>query len=146
MKREARTISRRNLLGSAAGATATLPFLHEAIPHAGVHDQLASAAGEGHGGSVTGAAHSGTAHSGAVGRVDPRANGFDPQEILRDFDYGTVSREGGRTVRDFELVAQDREIEVAPGVKYAAWTYNGRVPGPTLRARQGDLVRVRFMN
>jgi FtsP/CotA-like multicopper oxidase with cupredoxin domain len=142
MNDEPRTLSRRKLLGSAAGATAALPFLHEAVPHAGVHDQFASAAGEGHGGGHS----AGTAHSGAVGRVDPRVNGFDPQEILRDFDSGIVRREGGRNVREYEIVAQDKEIEVAPGVKYAAWTYNGRVPGPTLRARQGDRVRIRFVN
>ena len=49
-------------------------------------------------------------------------------------------------VREWELVAEDREIEVAPGVKYAAWTYNGRVPGPTLRAREGERLRIRFVN
>ena len=73
------------------------------------------------------------AHLGAVGRVDPRVNGFDPQEILRDFDEGRMV--GG--VREWELVAEEKEIEVAPGVRYAAWAYNGRVPGPTLRAREG---------
>jgi manganese oxidase len=35
---------------------------------------------------------------------------------------------------------------VAPGVKYAAWAYNGRVPGPTLRAREGERLRIRFVN
>ncbi len=90
--------------------------------------------------------HGGSAHSGAVGSVDPRANGFDPQEILRDFDTGTVTRERGRTVRTFQIFAQEKEIEVAPGVKFAAWTYNGRVPGPTLRAREGELLRITFTN
>jgi len=52
----------------------------------------------------------------------------------------------GRTLREWEIVAQDKEIEVAPGVKYAAWTYNGRVPGPTLRAREGERLRVHFVN
>ncbi len=79
---------------------------------------------------------------GVAGRVDPEANGFDPQAILRDFDEGTV-RNG---VREWEIVAEEREIEVAPGVKYAAWTYNGRVPGPTLRAREGERLRVNFIN
>ena len=89
------------------------------------------------------AAHRGDPdHIGAVGTVDPAANGFDPQAILRDFDEGVMR--GG--VREWELVAEDREIEVAPGVKYAAWTYNGRVPGPTLRAREGERLRVRFVN
>jgi FtsP/CotA-like multicopper oxidase with cupredoxin domain len=79
--------------------------------------------------------------------VDPAVNGFDPTHVLRDFDWGKTRRlAGGRTLRRWELVAEDKEIEIIPGVKYAAWTYNGRVPGPTLRAREGDLLRVRFIN
>jgi FtsP/CotA-like multicopper oxidase with cupredoxin domain len=81
-------------------------------------------------------------HIGTVGAVDPAVNGFDPQAMLRDFDEGVVR--GG--VREWELIAEDKEIEVAPGVKYAAWAYNGRVPGPTLRAREGERLRVRFVN
>jgi FtsP/CotA-like multicopper oxidase with cupredoxin domain len=89
------------------------------------------------------ASHSGNhAHIGTVGAVDPAVNGFDPHAILRDFDEGVVR---GR-VREWELIAEDKEIEVAPGVKYAAWAYNGRVPGPTLRAREGERLRVRFVN
>jgi FtsP/CotA-like multicopper oxidase with cupredoxin domain len=79
--------------------------------------------------------------------VDPEVNGFDPSHILRDYDWGKTRRlAGGRTLRRWELVAEDKEIEIIPGVKYAAWTYNGRVPGPTLRAREGDLLRIRFIN
>ncbi|OGU33716.1 MAG: copper oxidase, partial [Gemmatimonadetes bacterium RIFCSPLOWO2_12_FULL_68_9] len=48
--------------------------------------------------------------------------------------------------RTFELYAVDKEIEVAPGVFFPAWTYNAQVPGPTLRATEGDLVRVNFRN
>ena len=33
-------------------------------------------------------------------------------------------------LREYDFVAEDREIEVAPGVFYPAWTYNGQVPGP----------------
>ena len=33
-----------------------------------------------------------------------------------------------------------------PGVTFAAWTYNGRIPGPTLRAREGELLRITFAN
>ena len=133
-------VSRRRLLGGVAATGATIPLLHEVVPHAGLHDTSASAREQ----AISGhrQAHRGSAHLGARGRVDPRSNGFDPQQILRDFDEGTV-RNG---VREWEIVAEDREIEVAPGVKYAAWTYNGRVPGPTLRAREGERLRVRFVN
>ena len=92
----------------------------------------------------------GSGHSGFAGdnaTVDPKVNGFDPSAILRDFDWGQTRRLGdGRTLRTWELVAYDKEIEIVPGVKYAAWTYNGRVPGPTLRAREGDLLRIHFVN
>ncbi len=85
---------------------------------------------------------------GSVGQVDPAANGgFDPHAFLRHFDYGKVSRlPDGRTLREFRIVCFPREIEVAPGIKYPAWTFNGQVPGPTLRATEGDRVRVEFVN
>jgi FtsP/CotA-like multicopper oxidase with cupredoxin domain len=79
--------------------------------------------------------------------VDHAGNGFDPTRILRDFDWGKTRRlASGRVVREWELIARPKEIEVAPGIKYPAWTYNGRVPGPTLRAREGELLRIRFVN
>ena len=40
----------------------------------------------------------------------------------------------------------DREIEIAPGVFFPAWTYNGTIPGPVIRATEGDTLRVRFRN
>jgi FtsP/CotA-like multicopper oxidase with cupredoxin domain len=77
----------------------------------------------------------------------PSGAGIDPQAFLTEFDYGEVSRRAnGQTVREYKVTASDRTIEVMPGVHYPAWTYNGRVPGPTLRATEGDLVRVHFSN
>ena len=79
--------------------------------------------------------------------VDHAANGFDPHAILRDFDWGTPTRlPDGGTLREWELIATEKEIEVAPGVKFTAWTYNGRVPGPTLRCREGDRLRITLVN
>jgi FtsP/CotA-like multicopper oxidase with cupredoxin domain len=49
-------------------------------------------------------------------------------------------------VREYSLTAVDRELEIAPGVFFPAWTYNGTAPGPVLRATEGDLLRVRFAN
>jgi manganese oxidase len=72
---------------------------------------------------------------------------LDPTAFLSHFDYGTVSMlDNGQTQRDYVLVATDRDIEVADGVTYPAWTVNGMVPGPTLRATEGDLMRVHFYN
>jgi manganese oxidase len=89
----------------------------------------------------------GALHQGAVGTVDHARNGFHPLDLLTDFDGGSVSKDSsGRTVREYELVAGNKEIEVAPGVFFPAWTYNNRVPGPTIRATEGDRVRIELIN
>jgi FtsP/CotA-like multicopper oxidase with cupredoxin domain len=84
---------------------------------------------------------------GAVGTVDHGRNGFDPTKILTDFDYGETSKDrSGRTVHEYDFLALDKEIEVAPGVFFPAWTYNGRVPAPTIRATEGDRIRIKLVN
>ena len=45
-------------------------------------------------------------------------------------------------VKVFELTAEEIEWEVEPGKKVKAWAYNGQVPGPQIRVREGDRVRV----
>jgi FtsP/CotA-like multicopper oxidase with cupredoxin domain len=82
-----------------------------------------------------------------VGDVDHARNGFDPSEILTDFDAGEVGMlSNGQTVHTYRLFAAAKPVEIAPGVMYPAWTYNGRIPGPTIRVRQGDRVRIVFIN
>ena len=49
-------------------------------------------------------------------------------------------------MREFGIIAEDKEIEIAPGIFFPAWTYNGRVPGPTIRVTEGDRVRICFEN
>ena len=82
-----------------------------------------------------------------VGQVNHERNGFNPSDILTDFDYGKVSTlPDGRTLREYEIYALTKDIEVMPGITYPAWTYNGRIPGPTIRAMEGDLIRIQFHN
>jgi FtsP/CotA-like multicopper oxidase with cupredoxin domain len=84
---------------------------------------------------------------GMVGTVDPQSNGFDPLDMLVDWDYGEVSKlPGGQMLREYQIVAFDKEIEIAPGITFPAWTYNGRVPGPTIRCTEGDRIRISFIN
>jgi len=49
-------------------------------------------------------------------------------------------------VRTFELVAAETELPLIDGERLRVWAYNGQVPGPTLRVRLGDTVRVHFTN
>jgi len=92
-------------------------------------------------------------HSGAVVQtsgeiIDPLYTvstvEFDPMEFLRDFNYGKVSQlSDGTVLREFTIIAEDDKImEVSPGVFYNVWTFNGTVPGPTIRATEGDLLRI----
>jgi FtsP/CotA-like multicopper oxidase with cupredoxin domain len=68
-------------------------------------------------------------------------------KYLRDFNYGRVSTtENGITLREFTIIAEDKNLEVSPGVFMDAWTFNGTIPGPTIRATEGDLVRIQFIN
>lgn len=73
---------------------------------------------------------------------------FDPEKYLRTFNYGRISEsKSGQTIRDFTIIAEDNKIqEISPGVFYNVWTFNGTVPGPTIRATEGDLVRIHFIN
>jgi FtsP/CotA-like multicopper oxidase with cupredoxin domain len=73
---------------------------------------------------------------------------FDPEKYLRNFDYGRISEStNGQIIREFTIIAEDDKIqEISPGVFYNVWTFNGTVPGPTIRATEGDLVRIHFIN
>ncbi len=84
---------------------------------------------------------------GTGGDVNHEFNGFNPTDILTDFDYGKVSiLENGQTLREYEIFAGDKDVEVAPGILYPAWTFNGRIPGPTIRCTEGDRIRINFLN
>ena len=91
--------------------------------------------------------HDGHGAMGSVGEVDHAANGFDPHDMLYDWDYGEISTlPNGQRLREYKIVAVDKEIEVAPGIFFPAWLYNGRAPGPSLRAVEGDRIRITFLN
>jgi FtsP/CotA-like multicopper oxidase with cupredoxin domain len=48
--------------------------------------------------------------------------------------------------KEFDLTAQVVQWEVSPGKKVEAWTYNGVVPGPTIRVNSGDKVAIKLKN
>ena len=142
-------LTRRKLLGSASALGLGAVAAHASIPHshgtadaAETHDM----AGMDTAGGAPQPGHGG--HAGfRGGEVDHKANGFDPHELVRDFDWGKASKlPDGRTLREWTLVASEKEIEVAPGVNFVAWAYNGRIPGPTLRAKEGERLRIHFFN
>lgn len=56
----------------------------------------------------------------------------------------TPRMEGGAKV--YELTAKRIQWETAPGVRVEAWAYNGQVPGPQIRVREGDRVKLVLKN
>ncbi|MBW3592787.1 MAG: multicopper oxidase domain-containing protein [Actinobacteria bacterium] len=83
-------------------------------------------------------------HAAMVGADVPAPGGPDATDAVL-YPPRALPHEPGR-VREYTLRAIDREIEVAQGVHFPAWTYNGTVPGPVIRATEDDLLRVRFVN
>jgi len=49
-------------------------------------------------------------------------------------------------VKEFHLTVEEIEWEMAPGMVVHAWGYNGRTPGPTIEAVEGDRVRILVTN
>jgi nitrite reductase (NO-forming) len=50
------------------------------------------------------------------------------------------------SVANFKLVLTDRTVEVAPGVKYSAWAWEGGAPGPVLHVQEGQTVQITLTN
>jgi nitrite reductase (NO-forming) len=49
-------------------------------------------------------------------------------------------------VAHVHLTLVDRTIEVAPGIKYAAWAFSGGAPAPFIHVRQGQKVELTLTN
>jgi nitrite reductase (NO-forming) len=73
--------------------------------------------------------HKGAFAEGAALSVGPVLKPLDPAPI--------------KTIR---LDTTHKIIEIAPGVKFSAWTFGDQVPGPTVRARVGDRIRFSMTN
>jgi FtsP/CotA-like multicopper oxidase with cupredoxin domain len=125
-------VTRRQLIAGAAPVLASAPFAGLAL------------AGGRQGGGPTLDAMPITCHAAMSGPEVPAPGGPTLLDALT-YPPPPLPHEPGR-VREYRLVAQDREIEVAKGVWYPAWTYNGTVPGPVVRATEDDLLRVHFVN
>ena len=131
----AKRLSRRQLVVGAAPIVAAAPLSKLVWPSAAGAERLASH--EGH-------EHAATGHAAMIGAEAPAPGGPRDLDALT-YPPAALPHQPGR-VREYALTAVDREIEVAKGVTFPAWTYNGTAPGPVIRATEDDLLRVRFFN
>ncbi|MFO1467397.1 MAG: multicopper oxidase domain-containing protein [Steroidobacteraceae bacterium] len=49
-------------------------------------------------------------------------------------------------VKEIRLDTTHKVIELAPGIRFAAWTFGDQVPGPVIRARVGDRIKFSMTN
>ena len=139
-------VSRRSLLRLAGFGSLGVGLATTLTPRSGAAGALA-------------APHAGHDMGHDLGVVGSYArDGFDPARFLRAWNFSDLAagerarfyretpRADGSLLREYEIFAVDREIEIAPGLHFPAWTLNGQVPGLTLRATEGDRIRIRFLN
>jgi nitrite reductase (NO-forming) len=85
--------------------------------------------------------------------IDRRVYGMPAAEVFRE-DYAGPPVVGdavtllpylaplapGNRTHDIRIDVLAQRIEVAPGVRYNAWTFGGTVPGPVIHVREGDRI------
>lgn len=66
----------------------------------------------------------------------------------RDMDplIGQEATCNGPSEKTFDIDVIETTVEIGTGITFAAWTYDGRIPGPTLEVCEGDSVTIRVSN
>lgn len=82
-------------------------------------------------------------------KVAPTVERIDFDKIVRPtapaYD-ARLTQESAAPVKEFRIPIKDATVQIADSVPYHAWTLGGTVPGPVLRVRQGDSVRITVVN
>ncbi len=78
----------------------------------------------------------------ALANDSPQPAGWDDQIKLSE----AVDLNADPHIVEVTLEARVATVTVAPGVDVEAWTYNGTIPGPLIRAQVGDRVIVHYTN
>src|SRR5919199_5097982 len=100
------------------------------------HHEARDHAGHGHAAD----AHGHAAHGPVVHAPAPDALGAYTRA------YEAAEPDVGRSVVEVDLEAREVDWEFTPGRVTRVWGFNGRVPGPTIEARVGDVLEVHFIN
>ncbi len=49
-------------------------------------------------------------------------------------------------IREYRFTASPAKVNLGRGPEFTAWTYNGQVPGPEIRVKEGEIIRVYLDN
>jgi nitrite reductase (NO-forming) len=71
------------------------------------------------------------------------ANPEAPEYVLRD---PTAPERASGELHEIDLVMTERPMTVAAGFEQLVWTFGDEVPGPVLRVKVGDVVRITLRN
>ncbi|HET9853087.1 MAG TPA: multicopper oxidase domain-containing protein [Candidatus Limnocylindrales bacterium] len=85
----------------------------------------------------------GNGHGGPAPETDVQPDPNAPAYTL--FDPRAPALLKGAT-HDIELVMEEKPMTVAPGFVQQVWTFGGTVPGPVIRVKVGDTIRVTLKN
>jgi nitrite reductase (NO-forming) len=94
-------------------------------------------------GAAAAAESGGESHGGPAPETDVAADPNAPAYTVFD-PKAPKALEG--TVHDIDLVIEEKEMTVAEGFVQKVWTFGGTVPGPVIRVKVGDTVRIHLKN
>ncbi|MGH7481711.1 MAG: multicopper oxidase domain-containing protein [Longimicrobiales bacterium] len=96
--------------------------------------------------------------AGALGLATFMAVVAKPADVFDRVDFGVtrtslepaydavLAPASAARIKEFRIPITHETIEIADGVEYQGWTFGGTVPGPVMRVREGDLVRITLVN
>jgi nitrite reductase (NO-forming) len=70
----------------------------------------------------------------------------DPKAPPPPFFDATAPKLPAARHHEFDVVVEEKEMTIVPGIVQRVWTFNGSIPAPTFRVRVGDTLKVRFRN
>lgn len=78
--------------------------------------------------------------------IEPELPTEEPEILHRNTSpvEPVIQREG--QIVNIEMTAQVTDVEISEGVFYNAWTFNGTVPGPVIRVKEGDTLNFTLSN
>jgi nitrite reductase (NO-forming) len=86
---------------------------------------------------------SGGDHGGPAPATDTQPDPNAPAYVLRD---PVAPKALAGTTHDIDLVIEEKLMTVAKGFVQKVWTFGGTVPGPVIRVKVGDTIRIHLKN
>ncbi|RIV21706.1 nitrite reductase [Alicyclobacillaceae bacterium I2511] len=134
LKQGSRAFAALTVVLGIASLTACAPNTKQSLPSTPIHTDTPSAT------------HSGNAatsqNSFGSSESQPSSASMNP---LNQLPYPMKFIRHGQYV-SMDLYTEETVVQIAPGVNFPAWTFDGTVPGPVLYLRQGDHVTITLHN